>query len=178
MPQAQPAKRDKRICLWLASFSFFVSSKKDKSDVGIPHVLLEEPVYSVKEQVFYPPTKTSYGIAPVTSSYPQPTSLDAYRDVSMHDVDGGGMSAYDSLLGQPVPPPSSGLRQTNSAISELEDSSDDWRRTFKLWNNNCISKGLLGMGLFDEYLKFFLWCFHNVVCLINFLNFLPFCYDY
>ena len=77
----------------------------------VSQVLLEEPIYTVREQVFYPPAD----IAPVTSSHPQSTSLRMY----------GGMSTYDSLLGPPVPPPSSGLRQTYSAMSELEDSSDD-----------------------------------------------------
>ena len=42
----------------------------------------------------------------------------------MYDMEGGGMSTYDPLMGPPVPPPSSGLRQTYSAMSELDFSDD------------------------------------------------------
>ncbi len=89
------------------------------------HVLFEEPIFNVPDQVFYPPADISYDIAPVTSSHPQSSSLGTYGDMPMYDMDSISMSDYDPLLGPPVPPPTSGLRQTYSAMSDLEDFSDD-----------------------------------------------------
>ena len=89
------------------------------------HVLFEEPIYTVQDQVFYPPADTSYDIAPVTSSHPQSSSLGTYGDMTMYDVDGSGISTFDTLLGPPVPPPTSALGPTYSAMSDLEDFSDD-----------------------------------------------------
>ncbi|KAL9984235.1 hypothetical protein ACROYT_G006508 [Oculina patagonica] len=101
-------------------------SKKDKGEVeAVHHVLFQEPIFTVPDQVFYPPADTSYDIAPVTSSHPQSSSLGTYGDMPMYDMDSISMSDYDPLLGPPVPPPTSGLRQTYSAVSELEDFSDD-----------------------------------------------------
>ncbi|KAL9984247.1 hypothetical protein ACROYT_G006520 [Oculina patagonica] len=101
-------------------------SKKDRGEVeAVHHVLFEEPIFNVPDQVFYPPADISYDIAPVTSSHPQSSSLGTYGDMPMYDMDSISMSDYDPLLGPPVPPPTSGLRQTYSAMSDLEDFSDD-----------------------------------------------------
>ncbi|KAL9984229.1 hypothetical protein ACROYT_G006502 [Oculina patagonica] len=142
------------VFLLLKSFSF-LSSKKEKGDVNVTHLLFQEPIYTTRDQVFYPPADTLYDIAPVTSSHPQSSSLGSskasfyppadtlyditpvtsshpqssslgrYGDMSMYDMDGGDRSYYNPLLGPAVPPPSSGLRQTYSAMSELDYSSDD-----------------------------------------------------
>lgn len=104
---------------------YFVSSKKDKGEVEVTHVVFEEPIYTVQDQVFYPPADSTYDIAPVTSSHPQSSSLGTYGDMSMYGLDDSGMSTYDALLGPPVPPPTSGLGQTYSTLSDLEDFSDD-----------------------------------------------------
>ena len=91
----------------------------------VTHVVFEEPIYSVQDQVFYPPADPTYDIASVTSSHPQSSSLhlDTYGDVSIYGMDNGAMSTYDTLLGPSVPPPTS--EQTSSGMSDLEDFSDD-----------------------------------------------------
>jgi len=85
-------------------------------------VVFEEPIYTVQDQVFYPPADLSYDIAPVTGSHPQPSSLGAYGDMSMYGVDDNDMSSYDSLLGQPVPPPEG----TYSDMDGLEEFYSDY----------------------------------------------------
>ena len=80
----------------------------------VRHVLFEEPMYTMQEQPVYYPT------TPVTSSHPQSSSLGAYGDMY-----GGGIPAFDSMLGAPVPPPSHQLKGTYSAMMDLEFLSDD-----------------------------------------------------
>lgn len=102
------------------------SSKKDKSEgqVEVTHVLFEEPIYAIQEPVFYPAPDPTYDIAPVTSSHPQSSSLGTYGDMSIY---GSGISTYDSIIGPPVPPPTSTLKGTYSEISEefYSDDGDD-----------------------------------------------------
>ena len=80
-------------------------------------MVFKEPIYTVQDQVIYPPGDPTYGIVPVTSSHPQSSSLGAYGDMSMYGVNDGNMSSYDSLLGQAVPPP----ERTYSDMSDLDE---------------------------------------------------------
>lgn len=85
-------------------------------------VVFKEPIYTVQDQVIYSPADPTYGMVPVTSSHPQSSSLGAYGNMSMYGVNDGNMSSYDSLLGQPVPPP----ERTYSDMSGLDGFYDSF----------------------------------------------------
>jgi len=114
---------------------YFLSYKKEKGKAAVTRVVFEEPIYTVQDQVFYPPAGPSYNIAPVTSSNPQSSGLNAYGDMSMYGlndtygdmpmygVNDGDTSSYESLLDQPVPPPEPAYNE----MSGLEEFySDDY----------------------------------------------------
>ena len=78
------------------------SLKKEKTtaemESGVPHVLFQEPLYSMQDQVFYPAATPGYDITAVTSSHPQSSTLGAYDNMSMYSVGMPTvMSNYDLL---------------------------------------------------------------------------------
>ena len=88
--------------------------------------MFEDPIYTVRDQVFYPSADPTYDITPVTSSHPQSSSLATYGDLSIYGMDNDAMSTYERFLGPTVPPPASGLERTYSEISDdLDYFSDD-----------------------------------------------------
>lgn len=91
--------------------------------MGVTHVVFEDPIYTVQDQVFYPSADPIYDIEPLTSSHPRSSSLGTYEDFSMYDTDDDEMSPCESFLGPTVPPPAPGLEQTSSE-SDLDYFSD------------------------------------------------------
>ena len=92
-------------------------------------MVFEDPLYTVRDQVFYPPADPTYDIAPVTSSHPQSSTLATYADLSIYGIDDDAMSTYERFLGPAVPPPASGLERTSSSTSDLDYFSDDYLET-------------------------------------------------
>ena len=115
----------KILCL---SIMFRLKKEKTTAEMesGVPHVLFQEPLYPMQDQVFYPAATPGYDITAVTSSHPQSSTLGAYDNMSMYSVGMPTvMSNYD-LLGPSVPPPTSELKETHSAMdAEIYGWSDE-----------------------------------------------------